>query len=72
MKVTLSSTKAELRAYIAHLEAQVIQRGNDLAELRLQLSIARRNAPTVQRQLPLHFERARSLAMSTGRAVKAG
>lgn len=72
MATNTSSTKAELRAHIAGLEAQLIARGRELGALRTQLSVATRNAPSphVQRSLPLGFQRAREAAMASGKSVK--
>lgn len=64
---TIASLTAERDA----LNAQLIEQGKQLEALRLRLSIAERNNARPQRQLPLHFQRARELAMASGRSVRA-
>jgi hypothetical protein len=63
MSTLKSLTKAELVALVQ-------QRNTEIAGLRMQLSIAQRNAPTTAHSLPAHFAAARDLAMRMGRSVK--
>ena len=69
-KITSKSTKAELYAEVQRLEAEVIARGRQIDELRTRLSIATRNERPAPRQLPLHFQQARELAVKAGCVVK--
>lgn len=64
-------TIASLTAQLAERDATIIEQGKALEALRLRLSIAERNNARPQRQLPLHFQRARELAMASGRSVRA-
>jgi hypothetical protein len=64
-------TIASLTAQLAERDATIIAQGKALEALRLRLSIAERNNARPQRQLPLHFQRARELAMASGRSVRA-
>lgn len=75
------STKAELLAHIASLEAEVRAAGLMLQALRLELSIARVSPPPAPHApkvvppraphaLPAHFIAAREAAMRLGRSVR--
>lgn len=80
--ITSRSTKAELLAQIAVLEAELRTAALALQDLRLQLSIAKaqpaapaaprapRVVPARNHQLPAHFIAAREAAMRLGRSVR--
>ena len=80
MTVNSRSTKAQLLAHIADLEAQLIAAGHTALELRTQLSIAKASMPAPKparttyvpapRVLPPHFIAAREAAMRMGVSVK--
>lgn len=82
MSTTINSrsTKAQLLAHIADLDAQLLAAGRTALELRTQLSIAKASAPAPRaprvveprapRQLPPHFAAAREAAMRMGVSVK--
>lgn len=65
-----SATKAELQARIAKLERQLSDQRKYIETMRMRVSVAERNVPRGQRELPLHFQKAREAAMRNGRAVR--
>lgn len=72
-------TKAQLVAKINQLEREVLGSAHEIEQLRLRcaqlspIGRAAQFAPApAQRVLPLHMQRARDMAMRTGKCVKAG
>lgn len=72
MNITKSATKAQLFTHIASLDAELVARGRQLEQLRLELSIAR--APRASHAATSDFKvrcaAARDIAMRTKCVVK--
>lgn len=72
MTITKSATKAQLFAHIASLDADLIARGKQLGQLRLELSIARapRATPAATSDFKARCAAAREMAMRSKCVVK--
>jgi hypothetical protein len=72
MNITKSATKAQLFAHIATLENDIIVRGKQLEQLRLELSIARapRATPAATSDFKARCAAAREMAMRSKCVVR--
>lgn len=63
--------KAQLLGELEKRDNELRAKGLELEQMRLEVSIATRNAPRTPHKLPAHFVKARETAMKLGRSVKA-
>lgn len=72
MTITKSATKAQLVAHIASLEYDIVARGKQLEQLRLELSIAKapRATPQATSDFKARCAAARDMAVRTKCVVK--